>query len=107
MSDRFCFLLWRYRRLCIYSAFGVASPDGSVTPSAFAFFFLLFLFSRKFLASSAFSSSSSSSFSVFTSSGLYQVGGWVINEGPPGSRAIVKWKAATNVLAGVYLPRPG
>lgn len=72
---------------------------GSVSP-VFLFFFLV---GRKFLAKSPFNSSSSSSFSVFTNSGLYQVGGWVINKGPPGGSAIVKWKAATKVLLGVYL----
>jgi hypothetical protein len=28
----------------------------------------------------------------------------VINEGPPGKRAMVKWKAATYVPGAVYLP---
>lgn len=72
-------------------------------PSALAAFFLPFLLARRFLARSAFNSSSSSSFSVFTSSGLYQIGGWVMSVGPPGRSAMVKWNAATKVLAGVNL----
>jgi len=83
----------------IYSAVSPAASADSA--SAFVFFFLLFLFSRRFLNSSALSSSSSSSFSVFTNSGLYQIGGCVMSEGPPGNKAIVKWNAATNVLLGV------
>lgn len=89
-SSSVCY--WR----CHYS-----SLDSS--PSALAFFFLLFLLSLRFLASSPLSSSSSSSLSVRRSSDLYQIGGWLIREGPPGRRAIVKWKPATKVPAGVYL----
>lgn len=51
------------------------------------------------------SSASSSFFSDFTISGLNHVGGWVINDGPPGRSAIVKWNAATKVFAGVKLKR--
>ena len=77
-----------------YSSAGVASPS--------VFFFLFFfLSSRNFFVNSVLSSSSSSSFSVLTSSGLYHIGACVINDGPPGSSAIVKWKAATKVFAGV------
>jgi hypothetical protein len=72
-----------------------------VPPSFFALFF--FLGSRSGLVSSSFSSGSSSSFSLFTFSGEYQTGGCEISEGPAGSRAIVKWNAATNVPAGVIL----
>lgn len=83
----------------------VSVPQNHFASSSFAspftFFFLSFLLSRSFFVSSSFSSSSSSSFSVFTKSGLYQTGGWVRRDGPPASNAIVKWKAATKVFAGV------
>jgi len=79
------------------------SSLASSPPSALALFFLLFLFSRRFLANNALYSSSSSSFVVWTSSGLYQIGGWVMRAGPPASSAIVKWNPATKVFAGVYL----
>jgi hypothetical protein len=86
----------------VTSHFHASSP-----PSALAFFFLLFLFSRRFLARSALNSSSlSSSLSVLTSSGLYQTGGCVISVGPAGKSAIVKWKPATKVWGAVYLETP-
>lgn len=66
-------------------------------------FFPFFLDSRRAFVTKGLSSSSSSVFSDFTSSGLYQIGGWVISNGPAGKRATVKWNPATKVLAGVYL----
>lgn len=70
-------------------------------PSAFGFLF--FFPSRKLFVRRVFSSSSTRSLSDFTSSGLYQEGGWVTRVGPLGNKAIVKWKPATNVLEGVKL----
>ena len=67
----------------------------SALPSAF---FFAFLFSRNGFVRSSRSSGSSSDFSDLTSSGLYQTGGWVINAGPAGSNAIVKWNPATKVF---------
>ncbi|THV07346.1 hypothetical protein K435DRAFT_330788 [Dendrothele bispora CBS 962.96] len=83
-----------------YSPFVYSAPFVSASSDE-AFFFLLFLLSRKLFVNRVFNSSSSSSFSVLTSSGLYQRGGWVIIEGPLGRSAIVKWNAATKVFEGV------
>ena len=78
--------------------------SAGVSPSAFfAAFFLVFLFSLSARVKRVFNSSSSTSFSVLMSSGLYQTGGWLIKDGPPGKRAMVKWNPATNVFDGVYL----
>lgn len=75
------------------------SSDPSVL--ALAAFFAFFLSSRRGLLMSSLSSASSNCFSLLTSSGLYHTGDWVISAGPAGRRAIVKWKAATKVPAGV------
>ena len=75
----------------------------SSSPSAVVVFFFLGFFSLSGRTTNVFRSSSSSSLLVFSFSGLYHTGGWVISHGPPGRIAIVKWKAATTVPAGVYL----
>lgn len=80
------------------------SPEASPSPSPF-FFLFFFLSSRNFFDNNETNSSSSSSFSVFTSSGLYQTGGCVTSDGPAGRSAIVKWNAATKVPGDVYLTR--
>lgn len=72
-------------------------------PSAAAACFFLDFFSLSGRTTNAFRSSATSSLLVFSFSGLYHTGGWVTSHGPPGRIAIVKWKAATTVPAGVYL----
>ena len=97
-------LLLSFSLTSVFRDFHNHFPSASPSPAA-AFFFCFFV-SLSFLVSSSLRSSSSSSFSVRTSSGLYHTGGCASNEGPPGSRAIVKWNAPTNVFGGVYLYLP-
>lgn len=83
-------------------------PDihSSSTPLATAACLFLGFFSLSGRTTNAFRSSASSSLLVFSFSGLYHTGGWVTSHGPPARMAIVKWKAATTVPAGVYLINP-